>query len=452
MKRLKRYRRTGWADGQFLIPGREPSKTAIELPRKPPFRIDNDASLAKGLEALNALILSMTPERSTVITALVFQAPLARLAGWLNERYAIFISGRTGSLKTSFAQVLMCIYGPRFINDEKLTKWGEGSTANAMMGMATVANDMPFLIDNFKPSTGGGARAFIGLIHNILEGGEKDRLNRASELRETKPIFCWPICTGEDVPDSDPASLARILIVPFLWQRGDDNPNLTKAQGLSEHLSAVGNSWLTWLESESGQQMIRKIASKFPEYRTSWSAKLHKIREDSVNSLRVASNLATNQLTWEILCEHPNIGALAQEHKEAHLRGLTDTVSIAMAEATAEALEASRYLAALKELLATRQAILHDVNGIVPDALQDRVIGYLDGDDIFLLPKLARKAAERLLSDSLNGISQSALHKQLNGLGLIVSHNKGTYLKAKYLFKKTIKVLHIETEALNDND
>lgn len=448
MTQYKRYRRTGWVDGRFLIPGREPDGVLVELPHKPPFSISKDANLSHGLGALEALLKSMTPERSAVAVALVFQAPLSKLAKWENERYAIFISGRTGSLKTSFAQVLMCIYGRRFIDDEMLVKWGEGATANAMMSMATSAHDMPFLIDNFKPSTGGGARAFIGLIHNILEGGEKDRLNRASQLRDTKPIFCWPICTGEDVPNSDPASLARILIVPFLWQHGEDNDELTKAQMFAEHLPAIGGAWLDWLETDSGRKTVLRIATKFPGYRSTWSKHLRTLRDDSVNTLRVASNLASNQLTWEIMCEHPAIGPLAHEFKDAHLTGLRDIVALAMSTATAEALEATRYLATIKELVITGQAEIIRTDG----ARNDRVIGYSDYGGIYLLPKITRNAVERLLSDNLNGISQSALHKQLDGQGFIASHNKGTFLKTKKIAGESVRVLHLHEHALEEAD
>lgn len=208
------YNRTGWQNGHFLIPGNEPVNTLIELNRKQPYRV-YDGDIGEGLDILESLIISVGAEFVLPCIVAVLQAPMARLVGWDNERYAIFIAGRTGSLKTSVVKMIMCIYGDAFSNDYLLTKWGEGATRNSLMSMATQAHDLPFLIDNYKPNTGDGARGFIGLIHNILEGSEKDRLNRASQLMDTKPIFCWPVCTGEDVPDIDTATLARILVIQF---------------------------------------------------------------------------------------------------------------------------------------------------------------------------------------------------------------------------------------------
>lgn len=451
-KKIKRFERTGWGDnGRFLIPGRPQSGIEIMLKRKLPYYVDESADMDMGLEALDSLLQSMTPERATTVASVMFQAPLARLAGWENERYAMFIAGRSGSLKTTFAQTLMCIYGPDFTDDTLLTKWGEGATNNALMGKATIPHDMPFLIDNYKPSTGGGANAFVGLIHNIVEGGEKERLNRASELRDTKPLFCWPICTGEDVPDGDPASLARILVVPFLWQSGEDNELLSKAQELSGQMCAIGNAWIAWLESESGQDIVKRTAGKFKEYRSRWAAILRGIRQDSVNILRVASNLATNQLTWEIVCAHPTIGPLAKKHAEAHMRGLSEIVATTMAEATAEALEATRYLGALRELVAVEQISIPDMNAVVTDKEKLRLVGWQDQNGIYLMPGVTRRAIENLVGD-LNGISALALNKQLDALGVIASKNKGRYTKNRRINGKVEVTLHLKKSVLANEE
>lgn len=447
-KKVRRYKRTGWTDDYFLIPGRPKPGIEIALDEGLVYRVD-EGDLRLGLSALDALLESMGPERTTVPAALAFQAPLAQPAGWTNERYAVFIAGRTGSLKTSFAQVLMCLYGSKFAEDRYIQKWGDGATANARMNIASSAHDLPLLIDNYKPGTGGGAAAFISLIHIILEGAEKMRLNRNAELRKSRPLMCWPLCTGEDVPDGDPASLARILVVTLEWQRGTPNDSLTKAQELAEHLPVVGNAWLAWLEADAGQEAAARISSKFFDRRAHWATVLQGIRQDSVNVLRVASNLATNELTWEILCEHPAIGTVARKHKNAHATGLRELVAVTMAETTAEALEATRYIAALKELLATRKAIIGSMDDTSPDHERDRLIGWQSSVGIYLLPGIARKTVDALLSEGLNGISNLALNKQLDALGLIASKKKGQYTKPKRIGQRVERVLHLVADVFD---
>ena len=114
-RRLHRFERTGWDDaGHFLIPGREPAGVRIILQPTLPYKMTPEADLAQGLAALTDLIEAMGPERTMIILGAMVIGPLARLAGWDNERSALFIAGRTGTLKTSTLQGFMSIWGPDF--------------------------------------------------------------------------------------------------------------------------------------------------------------------------------------------------------------------------------------------------------------------------------------------------------------------------------------------------
>lgn len=464
LRHIRAYQRTGWTDDKFLIPGREPDGVTIGLPHNLPYNISTTADLSQGLEALRALLEAMSPCLTTIVLSTIFQAPLAQPAGWRGERYGLFITGRTGSLKSSYAQTAMCLYGPDFARDELLIKWGEGATRNAIMALATRAHDLPLLIDNYKPNTGRGKDDFTNLIHNILEGGEKARLTRTAELRESRPVFCWPIVTGEDVPSNDPASLARILVVPFAWPQGQTNNTLAQAQAKAAHLSAVGRVWLEWLESKDGQETASKARAKFQELRGEWAKELRQTRSDMVNVLRVASNLASNQLTWLVLTQHPTLGAIATAHKAAHEQGL-QAIAKGMATYTAEALEATRLLDALNELITSGKSILLE-RGQPPKPTEaeilngkgnpaDRVIGWEDSEGVYLLFDIAKDAALRVLGrEGLNNLSNQALFSQLDGLGLIAQ--KATDGKTSRVVKvypaRTERVLHLKPEALNRSE
>lgn len=451
VKRTKLYHRTGWAGRRFLLPGREPTGAVIELPDDLPYRTNPSADLERGLEALEALIRAMGAKRGAPILSFLFQAPMAKLSGWRDERYCLFVSGRTGSLKTSFAQTAMAIYGPEFARDDLLTKWGEGATRNAMMSLATHLHDMPFLIDNFKPSTGRGTNGFVNLIHNILEGGEKKRLNRAAQLKESKPIFCWPLVTGEDVPDKDSATLARILVVSFAWQRGEANDLLSKAQELVEHLPAVGTAWLGWLETDAGRAAAREARDLFPKRRKEWADHLRTLRPDMVNILRIASNLASNQLTWHVLEQHPQIRGVAKRYRDGLRSGLA-AVARALSTQTAEALGASQYLDAIKNLLAANKCVLLErgetANSV--NAYPETCIGWHDGNGgAYLIPGVAKKEVEGLIGrEALGDLSSTALYRQLYALGAIASHNKDVHTKMIRVSDRTLPTLHIASHAL----
>ncbi len=454
LRSVRRYDRTGWADGRFLIPGREPDEVTIHLPRKLPYRIPAEADLEQGLEAFEALLESMPLRCTTVVAAAIFTAPLALPADWRGERYCMIVVGPTGAMKTSWTQCGLCLYGPDFIRDDLLIKWGEGATRNAIMALATHTHDLPMLIDNYKPGTGGGTKDFINLIHNIVEGGEKDRLGKDAGLRDTRSVFCWPLATGEDVPDRDPASLARALVVSFEWPRGEANPRLSQAQALSSHLAAVGRVWLEWLESDQGSEIIRQIADLFEQKRSEWAAKLRQTRSDASNILRVASSLATNQLTWLILRRHPVLGPIAERYAEEHARGLEEVAGL-MATYTAEAREATRFLGFLKDLLIGRCILLDKGEEPKDSEERDRHLGWRDRDgSAYIVPSLAMAAIERVWGkDALGGISSKALYAQLNGLGVLASKDRGEHTRTLKIGGHdgyTRKTLHLKSAVLRE--
>jgi hypothetical protein len=453
VKTIHRYDRTGWAGKVFLIPGMEPEETEINLSRKMPYRIDNKADLALGIECLDSLIKSMDAGIGPIVASFMLQPPMALHAGWRDERYGLFIRGRTGSQKSSTIQVALCLYGPDFIRDDMLIKWGEGATRNAIMGYATTNHDLPFLIDNFKPNTGGGTADFVNLMHNIVEGGEKERMNRAAQLRETKPVYTWPIFTGEDTPDTDAASLARLLAVTF--EKKDTTYYLSEAQRLAPHLCAVGKAWITWLQTDDSKAIIKAEVTKMQELRDGWVAKLLYIQPSMANPHRVATNLATNQIAWTVLEQHPILGKLAAKYKAAHLQGLAQLAK-AMSGYTTESGEGQRLIELLRGLLASgRIILLHDKKSpaeMVDPVDRDRVVGWEVDGAVYILPEMLLASVKRFTGETLNNISRQALYEQLDALGFIAGKGGSGVTKPMRLGGKVQKVLHLKPTVVNIDD
>jgi len=452
LPRITRYDRTGWAAGRFLLPMRDIGDDSIEVSlgnRNLPYAANPNADEGQGLVALDALLHAKTLGVTTVAIAALLQAPIARLANLLNERYCLFIRGRTNSFKTSWATVAMCLYGSDFVDESRLMKWGEGATRNSVMNVATKIHDLPLLIDNFKPNIGEGSKAFVALIHNIIEGSEKMRLNRDSELRDSKPIFCFPIVTGEDVPDTDSASLTRALVVTFAPDNAI-NPKLTEAQELAWHLPAIGESWLSWLESDEGQAAAHALEREFPARRDEWIKWLSQKNRHFVSG-RVASALAGNVLTWQLACKHPLLGSLLSRYNGAYKEGIREVAQY-MAEATGESLEANRLIEALHSLLSTKQAVFKSVGHAPLDREADRVIGWKDEEDgtVYLDLSQAKRAALSLIGrDGLSGMSDTTLRNQIKDLGYIQTADKGRLEKTKRVYAgHKDKFLHLKADVL----
>lgn len=443
------YERTGWANGRFLIPGRKADGVRISLPTKLAFNVSS-RELEQGIECLDYLLTALKPTNITPLLAYVLQAPLAYLAGWREERYALFIRGTSGSLKTSVAQLMMTMYGCRFHNDESLIKWGEGSTRNALMTLASHAHDLPLLIDNYKPTTGGGAKDFINFIHNVMEGGDKDRLTRFSQLREARAVNCWPLLTGEDLPDGDPASLARILVVQFR-PNSINTSHLSEAQSRADHLQAVGYSWIEWLETTEGRERAQWAKEEFPSRRDWWVAYLQKQNKDAVNPMRVASNLASNQLTLQVATYHPILGPIVSPYIADHLIGLEELAG-AMAQATGQGLEAQRFLSHLRELLTSGRCLLVPKGETAKLGDEDRMLGWESTDGIYLLPDIAQQAVVRLSGDeALRSLTRSTLYRQLQELGMIASSNLDRNTTQIWHDGVKTTTVHLRREALFDD-
>jgi len=450
-----RYYRTGWEDENysvFLMPGMDET-TLISVPRQIAYAAPGaNVDLGLGLNALAHLAQAMNPTLTAPVIASLFMPPLLRPAGLGNERVAIFIAGRTGSLKTSWAQTAMCLYGPGFISNDNLLKLGEGATRNAIMAFAAHAHDLPLLIDNYKPNTGNGKHDFVNLIHNILEGGDRKRSERTGALRDSKLIRCIPIVTGEDLPREDAASIARILLVTFEWQRGEANDHLTAAQEGSEHLCAVGWAWLQWLQTENGRTAMKDAGRAFPRYRADWAGRLSAIEKDSANIARVASNLAVNQLAWEVILQHPQIGPALTPFSEAHRQGLR-AIARTMAKSTVEALEALQYRNALRELVSSGQyTVIDRAAGKPSDFERDRVLGWKDSAGVYLLPAIALAAVKRLLGPTSLLISAQTLYGQMQQLGWLAQTGGEQTTKLVSIGGEKLRVLHLLSDFLKPTD
>lgn len=451
VERITRYNRTGWAGGRFLLPGRDNGNIEIHLHPKLPYAVSPAADPDVAPVALS-LLLDAVDAPTTLALAAALSAPLARVAGWRNERYAVFLSGRTGSFKTSWAQCLLMIYGPDFGRDELLLKWGEGATRNALMGIAIGAADVPLLVDNYKPQTGYGQRDFVNLIHNIMEGGEKDRMTRAATLRSPRSVHAWPIFTGEDVPDSDAASLARVLVVEFLPVEPGMNDRLTAVQSYAPHLPAVGLAWIEWLESVAGQRIVADYATGLTAARNRWASYLYGVSKDVQNPMRVATNLATNELCWNIACHHPLFGSVMEAYSNQHLLNL-ERVAAKMSMRTTASLEAEQFIGTVRALLSGGRYVIQSRAAEGSPFDKDRLIGWYDDDGVYLIPELSLAAVRATLGrDALNNISPTTLYSQLATLGLLADRNQGRHTRQIRAGGERVRVLHLTPGAVRPDE
>lgn len=443
----RRFSRVGWTKDlkEFIIPGIEPPDVTMTLSKELAFRVLTEGDVQ---EPLDALLSAHKPELTTVALVHALLAPFAALAEWRDDKFALFIAGRTGSFKTSWAAMLMCIYGD-FANEDRLLKFGMGGTTNAMMSYMADVSDLPLLVDNFKPGTGNGQKDAQSLIHGVLEGGERKRLNRDGTRREGKEIHCWPIFTGEDTIE-DAASIARMLVVPARWD-GDANEGLTKVQGMSHMLPAIGGTWLTWLLTDEAKIIADYVAKKFPGRRAHWASYLRSSCPDMVNANRVASSLALCECGWEAAQACPEFAPVLSRYTVVFNESLR-AIGLNMGMYTAQTHEANKYLAAIRAMLTTNRAYtMHYASDYDPE---DRrvFLGWHDDKTLYLQPEATFTEVSKFMRDGggLNGVGAATIHKQLDQLGHLAKKDKGHFavLKRVGTERKTMRLLWIKKEAV----
>lgn len=428
---VERYHRIGWSKHGYLMPGRDMPGVVIDLNTgqssdnekyadRFPFVWGDKCNLDKALVALRHGVEAIDAGKAMILLSFLLSAPLSAKIGWQNRRYAMFIRGLTGTMKTTLAQTMMSIYGS-FTNDESLIKLGEGSTSVSVIGNAITAAHAPVLYDNFKPNTKFGPAELIGAIHNILEGGEKNRGNADGSNRATRRISCWPLFTGEDFVDTDPAALARILTITLTTRYKTVNEDMRKAQSMAHDLPAIGYQWIRWIEEGGAAPTIENANERFSDLQQYWIDQLMRTRDDVRITLRVSENLALNQLAYEVACQHPTIGRFMQMYKTEYMDALHN-LSNNMANETTNMLEYQRFLSALNELIGSGNATLIDRTAMQTGIDARTHIGFKDKDGIYLMFKIAKAKVLALIGpEGLSNMSDRAIVAQMMSADLIAS-------------------------------
>ena len=443
----QRFTRTGWHGDHFLIPGREPEGTEIKLDQKAAaYDLTRPGDIAKAVKALEALIDGVGTY-GTVLAGYTLFPPLAALCGWRNMRYGLFMRGITGSLKTTTGRLAMAIWGQRFATEELYEKAGQyGSTINGLIGRAAEIADLPFMIDNFKPNTQ-GKEAVTSLIHGIMEGFTKSRSMRNGDNAPAKPLLCWPLMTGEDVPGHDTAAMARLLILDLPSRQGIIPDGIQIAQQYSAHLSAIGAAWLELLETD-GQRVSNLAKAEFDKLRDEFAAQIRLYSPESENILRSATNLALNRVAWRMLGQLPCLAPLIARYDAEHYQALIKLCR-GLSEHTAQHLEGVQFIDILNELIGAGRVHLAQRNISSPYGVP--VIGWIDDDgSINLYPSITREQIDRVDPNALNSMSMNAIYKQLEQMGkLVAKGSTSTAVRYDVRTSKPTRVLILAADALN---
>ena len=411
-------------------------------------------------------ILDVAPDKVTVpVLAAAYRAPLPLApdcTGWLY--------GRSGTYKTALTSLAQQHFGPSMDAHGLPGNWT--STANALEAQAFTLDSALFVVDDYSPDASKmdaqrRAAAADRLIRGSANRSGRARLRPDGTQRPEKPPRAQVLTSAEDVPPGVESMRARAFVAEI--SPGDVNmPKLTAAQASAAAgmLAMATAGYIQWLarRHDAGNALPAELAAERTRLRDAARAEGHP---------RYALNIGSLALGWhEFLAFAAETGAITTEESEALWSRTWKALVDAGAEQERYARDAEPvriYLQALAALITQGRAYIADVHGRPPaDATRwgwqwddtregtfranGDLIGWVDGDELYLHPEAAYSAAKRFAETTIPlGVSKYEVHTELHRRGLLASiTGKGRLTVRKRVGGANPTVLHLTVSGFDN--
>jgi DNA polymerase I-like protein with 3'-5' exonuclease and polymerase domains len=351
--------------------------------------------------------------------------------------FSCYLTGPTGVFKTSWALVVLSLYGYSF----PTPPIGWNSTGNALESLTFAAKDALLVIDDDAPASDRfSQRELAATVSRVLrsQGNAvgRARLRASGENTYDRPPRGGLLITGEDVPVGQ-SIRARCLFIEV--QAGQiDSSRLKQAQKQAQQgvYARAMAAWVQYL-ARDWEGKRRQLRDRVEELREQWG---------TVHG-RTATALARLQATAELFQEFAaGVGVdWPRERVEAALKG----VVAAQVELQRLADPGERFVALLTDLLSGGRAHLRPREDPqrypeeparwgwswqtvgegrwVPQGL---CIGWVDEGGVYLNPSVAYAELSRLAADNGPPLpTERTLWKRLAERGVIRSVQEGPHLR-----------------------
>jgi hypothetical protein len=433
-----------------------------------------------GGEALCAAIRASLALRSLAPLAIMapllgatYRAPLCEVAP---ADLSIYLHGPTGAFKSELTALAMAHYGA-WDRLHLPASWDD--TANSLERLAFELKDSLLVIDDFVPK---GTVQDIARLHATADRLFRSQGNRSGRGRmqpdgTLRPVLVprgLVVSSGEDIPRGHSVG-ARLYLIRV--QSGDVAPkDLSAAQAAA----AQG----TYALAQAGY--VQWLAGHLDELREHLRGRQIAIR-DSLDAaslhLRVPMTLASLQVGWETYLRYAvEHGVLVQVEADtilATVRAALVGGIEAQARHAASQSPAVRFIDLLRAVLATGQAHVASMAGEAPEhpaawgwrsrtyhdstgeeqltwhpADEKQRIGYVDGEDLYLLPEATYAAVQRLAQQQQTGsfVTPQTLWKRLSEAGLLCTREsaRGRFTVRRVVAGARAELLHLSARTTLD--
>jgi phage/plasmid primase-like uncharacterized protein len=385
--------------------------------------------VAKAVRAALAL-LDIAPDRVTVpILGAVYRSVIG------GADFSLHLSGFTGSGKSELAALAQQHFGLKMHAKRLPGAWS--STANQLEGLAFLAKDAVFVVDDFVPQGTTMDRARLNqtadrVLRGVGNASGRGRAGPDGKPRPAKPPRALVISTGEEIPGGQ-SLRARLLVIEVAKNdigKGD-------LRTLTPHQTAAEEG----LYAGATAAFIQWLAPRLDEIRSQFCADAKIVRSNLVSETghaRTADIEAQLTASWRILARFAvECGALNDSEAAALLARVSSAlaaISNAQAEIQGACDPISRFVALLNAVIASgRGHIASRENKIPANASamgwrnlepQGRCVGWEDGEgNLYLEPEASFAAVQEMGAASGEGvgIGSATLRKRLHERGMLVS-------------------------------
>jgi hypothetical protein len=418
------------------------------------------------------------------VTVPLYCANWRSLLGRIN--LSLHIWGKSGRGKTALAAIIQQHHGHTMESDQLPIAWK--STENALEDFISRARDTVVVIDEFKPV---GSKSRIdewhakadSIFQAIGNGAFRARLDSNLDQRPERRPGALVISTGEDIPRNGQSGHARSIQISM------NEPITLVGTAEQQKLSVAQKEAASGLYTQVTAAYIEWLAPQIEQIQADMPAEIELVR-DTISlpgHPRAGMNMANLIVGMQhFLAFAVAIGAIS----DAEAKGYLDRCTNALIDVADEAAEenyddnpSQQWLRLLRAAIASQQAHLSYADGGYPGigygwkkTIQEEKesyvggglkIGWIVGDDIYLIPTAAYNAANAAgHNGSTLSIQEQTLRKHLDQDHILASTSSRQrktesgikeikeYTVRKSLEKTQQPVLHIKkaTLFLSDSD
>ena len=386
-------------------------------------------------------------EIAAPIWASVWLAPLGEI---LRPTFAIWLYGRTGTLKSSLAALALNHYGAEFDTFHFPANFTD--TPYRLEQKTFLAKDALLVIDDYAPQrTQRDAQEYRRTASHIIRAvgnqAGRGRLTPDAKARQSYVPRGLVMVTGEDLPGSESLN-ARLFVVEFK-DSSVDRERLGALQKQKAVLPHAMAGYLGWLR-EHWQAYLEAVPEQWERYR--------KNATGAATHLRLPETAASLMMGWEMGLRYAfSIGALIG----AEYGRLMEQGWIVLLEASEQMLQRTKeerpeelFLGTFRELLAQGKIYLREKGGtrlIGGPEERAEMLGWYDEAFVYLLPEASYTCIAKHFRDQggLFPVQQLTLRKGLLEAGWLVEKG-GRTAPAERLDGRVQRVLVLMRKVLGE--